>query len=381
MSAEPAARSHLASSPSRVRLVFTEPLEPSLAQMSLVAADGHVTPLTVSGDPHDVHALIAPVTGLAEGAYRVTWRVVSADGHPVDGSYVFWVGATEAAPPPDVPHAMEMPSRWGPSVFGAPLAPSVFRGLGVGFLMALAGYLWFIGWCAKEIRFGSPQMRVATWLAVGAALFVALHLLTWMIHASPHYQLTSNSANALLNSTVGRVELLRAVLAVLALWALWLARRRMLALVFAVAALFVSGASGHPAAISPMIAIPSKAIHLLAVAAWLGGLIWLIASAKAIANDGDRTRFQRDASRVSSFALIAVILVALTGIVQTLLFLPTLRDLFTSAYGLVAIAKFAGLLVLVGFGAYHRFRILPAIAANRGAPGTFAASLRDEVGV
>ncbi len=381
ISAEPAAKSHVASSPGRVRLVFSEPLEPSLAQISLVAADGHVESLTVSGDPHDVHALIAPVADLSEGAYRVLWRVVSADGHPVDGSYVFWVGTAEGAPPPDVPHAMEMPSTWGPSIFGAPMAPALFRGLGVGFLMLVAGFLWFAVWCGAESNVGASRMRVATWLALAAAIFVALHSLTWMIHASPHYQLTSDSASALLASTVGRVEMVRTALVILVLWALWLARRAYLALFFAVAALIVSGASGHPAAISPLLAMPSKALHLLAGAAWIGGLLWLVLNAASLKTDDERARFLRDSSRVSSTALIAVVVIAISGLVQTLLFLPTIGDLFTSAYGEVALAKVAGLLVLIGFGAHHRFRTLPALNAGSGKHGAFATTLRAEIGV
>ena len=71
VSAEPAAGSHLASSPPRVRLVFSEALEVSLAELSLTGDDGHAVRLAASGDPHDVHALIAPVSALAAGSYRV----------------------------------------------------------------------------------------------------------------------------------------------------------------------------------------------------------------------------------------------------------------------------------------------------------------------
>jgi putative copper export protein len=65
---------------------------------------------------------------------------------------------------------------------------------------------------------------------------------------------------------------------------------------------------------------------------------------------------------VSSIALLAVIATALTGTVQAFLFLPTLSDLFASDYGLTLLGKTAGFLVLVLFGAYHRYRVLPAMA-------------------
>jgi methionine-rich copper-binding protein CopC len=106
--AEPAAGSHLAASPSLVRLVFSEAMEPALAQLLLVGADGQTTKLASSGDPHDVNAIIAPVSALAGGAYRLRWRVVSADGHPVEGSYTFTVGAAAVAAPP-VPEPVAPP--------------------------------------------------------------------------------------------------------------------------------------------------------------------------------------------------------------------------------------------------------------------------------
>ena len=46
-------------------------------------------------------------------------------------------------------------------------------------------------------------------------------------------------------------------------------------MIFAVAGVVVGGAIGHPAAIQPEWSIPAKAIHLVASAAWIGGLLWL----------------------------------------------------------------------------------------------------------
>src|ERR1700691_5600116 len=83
LSTEPAAGSVLTSTPHEIRLLFNEEIEPGLSRITLVASDNHSIALRAHGDPHDVHALIAPVDSPASGAYRVEWRVVSADGHPV----------------------------------------------------------------------------------------------------------------------------------------------------------------------------------------------------------------------------------------------------------------------------------------------------------
>src|SRR6185437_13127750 len=131
VSSEPAANAHLSVSPTRVRLLFSEETEPTLARLSLVADDGTATRLVVAGDLHDVNAIVAPIGPLAPGSYRLVWRVVSADGHPVEGSIVFWIGDSAAQPLPVAPAALNVPSTWGPTVIGAPVVPATLRGSGL----------------------------------------------------------------------------------------------------------------------------------------------------------------------------------------------------------------------------------------------------------
>jgi putative copper export protein len=78
-----------------------------------------------------------------------------------------------------------------------------------------------------------------------------------------------------------------------------------------------------------------------------------------IAHD-DEPRFRREAERVSSVALAAVVVVALSGAVQAVLFLPTLGALLSTPYGWILIWKMIGMAVLIAFGAHHRYRVMPA---------------------
>jgi copper transport protein len=391
---EPAADSHLATSPSRVRLVFSEALEITLVKLSIVRSDGSVIPLSATGDPHDVNAVIAPVNDLATGAYRLQWRVVSADGHPVEGTFSFFVGAGSAGEKVPVA-AFEVPAVWGPSFGEAPLIPAVLRGLALGALMALAGMLLFMSWPRKVVLVPSrAAQRLVTILSVAAPLLLAVHLAAWAVNADPDHHLTSASVSAALASGVGRVELWRVGLALLSLWALVLVRRERLAVSFALAALLVSGASGHAAAIQPLLAAPAKALHLVAGAAWVGGLLWLVClragpSVASLTRDdhsSEPASLTRDdntseAKRVSSVALAAVIVVTLSGIIQTVLFLPALSDLFHSTYGAIVLAKVCGMLTLVAFGAYHRYRVLPALAHDTREAERFAVTLKRELAV
>ena len=373
LGSEPAAESVLTASPARVRLVFSEEIEPSLAHIAVIGSDGHADRLSVASDPHDVDAVIGTLRRLSPGGYRIVWHVVSADGHPVGGSIVFWIGAKAGPPPPEVTDERSLNSAWGPAAVGAPLVPALLRGLAVGVTMALAGILLF---ATLAPRGASPSAgdRIVRVLAIAAPLLLALHALAWSINAAPDHRLTGDALRSAIDSTVGRIELWRLGLATLALWAVWLVRRPWLALVFVAGAIALSGATGHSAAIAPRVAMPARALHLLAASAWFGGLLWLVACRRMAVE-----QFLHEALRVSGVALWASLVVAASGVVMAFLFLSSPRDLVESAYGAVLIAKVLGLLVLVAFGAYHRFRVIPALTVESATPARMAVTVRREL--
>jgi copper transport protein len=375
LSSEPAANSRLAASPSRVRLVFSEPVEPTLAAVSLISSDGDATRLTVTSDPHDVHAVIAPTTALPAGAYRVAWRVVSVDGHPVGGSFVFWVGTQSTQAPSNAPVGPST-TGWNAAVDGVPVIAALLRGLGLAALMAAAGLLFFIVLPEASQEARQRRVSIASRLMLAACVLLVLHLVAWAMHATADHELTADSLSLLFSTRVGEVELWRTGLAILALWAIWLARRPGLSLVLSVGALIASGAAGHSAAIHPIVTTPAKTVHLLAGAAWMGGLVTLLTR-----QSGDQQTLIAEGRRVSSVALGAVILVALSGLLQTFLFLPHPLDLFRSAYGAIILAKIAGLAVLVGFGAHHSYSVLPDLVSNAAMPLRFVKSLRTEAAI
>jgi methionine-rich copper-binding protein CopC len=76
--------------PREVRLRFNNRVERSLSRVRVVDARGAVQDLPVAKDG-GADSVVATAPALAAGAYRLEWRVLSADGHVVTGRYAFRV--------------------------------------------------------------------------------------------------------------------------------------------------------------------------------------------------------------------------------------------------------------------------------------------------
>ena len=102
-----------AEAPTEVVLVFSDPVQPGLSVVSVTGADGaeHASGAPAQGGDGSAvaQALLAP---LAPGSYRVAYRVLAADGHPVTGELALTAVAapTSAAVPTAVPTAVPPPS-------------------------------------------------------------------------------------------------------------------------------------------------------------------------------------------------------------------------------------------------------------------------------
>jgi methionine-rich copper-binding protein CopC len=122
VSTDPADGSTVAVAPARVTLTFNEPARSLGTEIVVTAPDGS----TVSvGDAVLAGSTVSQdVTGvLSAGAYTVTWRVTSADGHPLEGALSFT--ATDATTIGGDPAAAPIPtSTPTPTVTPAPPTPA-----------------------------------------------------------------------------------------------------------------------------------------------------------------------------------------------------------------------------------------------------------------
>jgi copper transport protein len=87
-------------SPERVVFRFNEPVESAFGALRVFDAKGERVDVGATehpgGEGEAVAVRLRP--DLADGTYTATYRVVSADSHPISGGFVFTVGEGGAAP-------------------------------------------------------------------------------------------------------------------------------------------------------------------------------------------------------------------------------------------------------------------------------------------
>ncbi|UKD55977.1 copper resistance protein CopC [Amycolatopsis sp. FU40] len=102
-SSSPAKDSAIAAGPAKIVRTFNGPLDSGFTELSALGPDGK-TPWESGAHTVAGADLSAPVKPLGPaGKYTVDYRIVSADGHPVSGSYSFTLtkpGPGAAAAPP-----------------------------------------------------------------------------------------------------------------------------------------------------------------------------------------------------------------------------------------------------------------------------------------
>lgn len=102
------------------------------------------------------------------------------------------------------------------------------------------------------------------------------------------------------------------------------------------------------------LAVTGMFIHILFACIWVGGLAVL-----TMLRITDKPGFASVVSRYSTLALFSFVAIAFSGIVSALV-RAGFDGLFTTSYGWLAVTKALLLLVLGGFGAWQRKRLLPA---------------------
>ena len=389
-------------SPASVSFRFNEPVEGGFGAVRVYDARGRRVDsgsIQRPGGRGDTVA-IALRTGLPDGSYTATYRLVSADGHPVSGGFVFSVGRPGSAASVE-------------ALLGDDAGPATDAGLGAAKVVSYAAIALAAGGALFLLAVWLPALRAVAGDGPGwpraseafVARFRGLGLLAagaGMVASAAGIALQGAVAGAtslwtaldpdvigdVLGTRFGTAWGLRILaFAVLAGLLLMRAAGPVVAAValVAVAYLVVSPAlAGHAATQDPsLVLVPANVAHVASMSAWTGGLAMLalvLPAATRALEAADRTRLLASVvARFSTLALVAVGALLLTGIVQSIVYLEELGDLTATAFGRALLVKAGLFLGLVGLGAYNRTRLRPRLlrlAAGGESPGRDGVALR-----
>ena len=137
----PGRGAQLQQAPEQVRLRFGEPVEAAFGAVQVYDQQGKRVDRGGTGHPggHGDEIAVGLRGGLGDGTYTATYRVISADSHPVSGGFVFTVG--EGAAPAETVDQLIDAGNAGPATkvgFG------IVRGLAYVALALAAGGLAFV---------------------------------------------------------------------------------------------------------------------------------------------------------------------------------------------------------------------------------------------
>ncbi|RSE60618.1 copper resistance protein CopC [Alcaligenes faecalis] len=336
----------LTQAPKTASLSFNESVSPLL--MKLIRPDGSSEELgDVLTQDQRLELALPPME--TEGTYGLSWRVISADGHPVGGTLTFSVGTPSA-------NLME----------GANSNPVRNSLIWLARLLGYLGLFTGIGWVIYRALIpesndaSSQQTRIAPrMLALGAvALLLNLGLVGVDALDLPLSALLSTAAwKTAASTSMG--------LAVLLGWVAlsWKAKKTTSQKWLAALALILLGtslaSSGHASTADPAwLSRPSVWLHVVAVTLWIGSFLPLAYALQHAQESRLLTLFSR--------WIPAVLLVLmLSGAALIYVQFDQLASLWESRYGQVLSAKLILVLLLLGLGAYNRYRLTQAVLQQR----------------
>jgi copper transport protein len=344
----------LATAPHEIMLLFNEPVAP--VAVTLAGRDGRTT---LQPMMHDSLLHLSLTGDLPEGSYILSYRVVSADSHPVSGALLFVVG-TPSDTAPTIPDTRADDDATS-------LLVIVNRIVLLASLMFAAGGVLFAAGVAGRDHSLSVAMRrpVRIGTIVGLASALAAIVLQGALLTGTTMMEPAAWREALRvgwQSSLGSSALLMGFGLCLILAFFDRARPLgWLALGGAVLAATALAVSGHAATASPRwLAAPAMALHGLTLCFWAGSL-WPLHRAL----DGPATQAVPLVRRFSRLAVVAVGILLASGLTLAILQLGgNIAALVTTPYGQLLLLKLSLVALLLALAAFNKIRLTPALAGG-----------------
>ena len=360
-SSTPSDGASLPAAPKEVSVTFSEDVSAVSGGLSVLNRDGK----RVDDETSHVNNGRTLVTGISDslpdGTYVATYRVLSADGHPVSGSFLFGVGSgavdTNARPTSSGDRLWEIIG----GIARALMYLSALLAAGVAFFLA------FLHDQADDRWRIVPIVRIGSFLAAVGAVGIVM---------SQAALLTGKGAGAITDTTVLRNVLTENLGWSLAMLMIGLAAVHLstditkgvlsqsLALYGGLVVTVSFAVWGHASELSPRaVSLVADAVHTTAAALWLGGLVGLLMVLKMRSASSVRSTAMI-IGRFSRMAFWTVLALAVAGLTLTLTGSnASLQSLLTTTWGQLVLAKIGLTLIVVIIAAWNRRTLVPSLTA------------------
>ncbi|OAB45346.1 copper resistance protein CopC [Paenibacillus glacialis] len=370
----PAANETVIDSPSKITLQFNESIQPAFHSISVSNSAGERVDLDDSyipdNQPKTLEGNVRP--NLPEGIYIIGWKIISGDGHPLEGNIPFQIGAGSSS--------INVPSA-NTTGYSPGLDLIVIRWLlylSMAFLMGILSFYLFMYPSNPQGKYPLPQRsRRILWISYGG-IAVSI-LLSLPLQATIEARLqwselwTTPWLNQMMQTNFSSIWLTQVVMVVILGGFMYIANRtpersysrsmyQYTALLLGLGILLSKSFIGHAAASELKgLSITMNFLHLSASCIWIGSLLALAAvlpgEASLPSSPEDRKRMIFRVIRTFSYwgtGLVTILI--LSGMYASLKHVPTMHSLFNTLYGQVLLIKCGLVLIMLGFAAFNMLR-------------------------
>ncbi|MCQ6278848.1 copper resistance protein CopC [Bacillus sp. EB600] len=354
----PADNQNLNQPPKKISIEFNEEIQPAFYSFHVFdrngkrvdKGNGHIR----NNNSRVIEASLKP--GLPAGIYNISWKVVSGDGHPVDGVIPFEIGSASKNNPVlkskttgYIPHLDLIIIRWAQYI-----SSSIYVGMLFFYLCILP---------RGSLRSASIEKRYRkivnfAYILLCLSILVSLPLqaviqvnLSWMEVWNP-----SILKALLLNSSFGKVWLVQfTVLVLLAiLSSRSFAKKSPLSLwisfVLGISLLAGKAITSHAStATNKYLAITMDTLHLVSASIWIGSIIAMVTLLPLRKKEEGKVFFRGLIHLYFPWGVLTVLVLAATGVYSSFLYVPTFNSLFHTNYGRLLVGKVILFVILLVF--------------------------------
>jgi copper transport protein len=352
--------------PQRVSIQFDETIQPGFNSIQVFDSKGQqVDKKNGRIDPNNVSIIETDLNGnLPNGIYSIKWKVVSSDGHPVEGVIPFQIGNGNNN---QSSHMIVQKSKG----YTPHLDLIIIRWLQYISNACYVGILFFYLFVLqKELGQDKWVKNIFSVLLIYSFTAICLSIIL-------SFPLQATIESGLSWSKVLNIQTLGDLLRISPFGKTWLTQIIMMlifwlptfllcknpfnkkiwvwiCLTFGIGMLKTKTFTSHAASSkNEVLSIGMDLFHLLSASIWIGSLIALIALIPLSKKAETKKFYIETIRRFSKWGIILVLVLTVTGVYGSLLYIPNFRSLLFTDYGKALSSKIILFVIMIAFAAFN----------------------------